>query len=494
MTTDLQEGWATIRVSDYFHSWGGMTPSTSNAGYWGGNVPWVSSKDVKAWRIAGGAEFITRRALEETRLRLCPVGSVLVVVRSGILAHTLPIAVVDVPVSINQDLKAFHSPDRNLNEWLALALRALTPEILTTNRKDGTTVQSVRYEELCDLTIPVPPTTEQKRITARLADLLQKVRQARERLSRVPPILKRFRQAVLAAACSGKLTESWRVNHLLPTDITSTDLMDPSAKMHQLPDDTELPQEWKVATLERLLTRVEAGKNIRCLEHPPAPGQKGIVKISAVTWGDFREDESKTLADTTLYMPERAIRAGDLLISRANTIDLVGACVLVREVKRTLMLSDKVLRLRAADEWKPWLLICLRSSLGRFQIENLATGNQLSMRNITQDSLRRIVIPLPSPRERDEIVRRVERLLGLADAIENRTGTATSRCNKLAQSILSKAFRGELVPTEAELARREGREYEPASVLLERIRTERASLLNTHPKRRSRARKASAHV
>ncbi len=213
MTADLPEGWATIRVGDYFHSWGGMTPSTSNTSYWGGNVPWVSSKDVKALRIAGGKEFITRRALRETRLRLCPVGSVLVVVRSGILAHTLPIAVADVPISINQDLKAFYSPDRNINEWLALVFRALAPEILTNNRKDGTTVQSVRYEELCDLVIPVPPTTEQSRITARLAELLQKVRDTRERLARVPTILKRFRQAVLAAACSGRLTEEWRSNN-----------------------------------------------------------------------------------------------------------------------------------------------------------------------------------------------------------------------------------------------------------------------------------------
>jgi type I restriction enzyme, S subunit len=173
MTTGSPEGWDTIRVGDYFHSWGGMTPSTSNASYWGGNVPWVSSKDVKTWRLAGGEDFITQKALQETRLRLCPVGSVLVVVRSGILAHTLPIAVADASVSINQDLKAFYCADNNMNEWLALSLRALAPEILTNNRKDGTTVQSVRYEELCDLIIPVPPSPEQSRITARVGETLQ---------------------------------------------------------------------------------------------------------------------------------------------------------------------------------------------------------------------------------------------------------------------------------------------------------------------------------
>jgi type I restriction enzyme S subunit len=343
---------------------------------------------------------------------------------------------------------------------------------------------SINQKRLSEVPFPIAPLAEQPRIVAKLDELFVHVNSARDHLSRVPAILKRFRQAVLATACSGKLTANWREKNLFPTDAASTDLIDLTATLDQLPEDIELPQDWKLSTLDKLLTRVEAGKNIRCLEHPPGAGQKGIVKISAVSWGDFLEDESKTLEDPTLFMPERAIRAGDLLISRANTIDLVGACVLVRDVKRTLMLSDKVLRLQAIDKWKRWLLICLRSPLGRFQIENLATGNQLSMRNITQDSLRRIVIPLPSPRERDEAVHRVEQLLGLADAIEKRIVAATSRCNNLTQSILAKAFRGELVPTEAELARREGRVYEPASVLLDRIKKERETKISSKPERK----------
>ena len=356
----------------------------------------------------------------------------------------------------------------------------------------GTTRPGINTQILEDLPVPLPPLAEQQRIVTKCDELRSDVNSARDHLSRVPAILKRFRQAVLAAACSGRLTADWREKNMLPTDTASTDLIDPTATSDQLPEDIELPREWKVSTLDKFLTRVEAGKNIRCLEHPPGVGKKGIVKISAVTWGDFREDESKTLEDPMLFMPERAIRAGDLLISRANTIDLVGACVLVGKVKRTLMLSDKVLRLQAADKWKPWLLVCLRSRLGRFQIEGLATGNQLSMRNITQDSLRRIVIPLPSPRERDEAVRRVEQLLGLADAIEKRLVVAASRCNSLTQSILAKAFRGELVPTEAELARREGREYEPASVLLERIKKERES--QPSGKRERKAVRPKAHL
>jgi type I restriction enzyme S subunit len=97
-----------------------------------------------------------------------------------------------------------------------------------------------------------------------------------------------------------------------------------------------------------------------------------------------------------------------------------------------------------------------------------------------------LLVPQPPLAEQHEIVRRVEALFRLADAIEKRVALATARAEKLTQAILAKAFRGELVPTEAELARREGRGYEPASVLLERIRAERAAVNNDQPRRKKR--------
>jgi hypothetical protein len=84
-------------------------------------------------------------------------------------------------------------------------------------------------------------------------------------------------------------------------------------------------------------------------------------------------------------------------------------------------------------------------------------------------------VELPPLAEQTEIVRRVNELFALADTIERRVAAATARAEKLTQSILAKAFRGELAPTEAESARQEGRDYEPASVLLERIRAKRAA-------------------
>lgn len=480
MTTGLPEGWATIRVGDYFDSWGGMTPSTNEASYWGGNVPWVSSKDVKALRIAGGEEFITRKALQETRLRLCPVGSVLVVVRSGILAHTLPISVVESPVSINQDLKAFHSPDNNLNEWLALALRALSPEILSNNRKDGTTVQSIRYEELCNLFIPVPPTTEQGRITSRVTALSQKVEDTRDRLSRIPATLKRFRQAVLAAACSGKLTGNYRFDPFgtVPSR---------QREAHEF----DLPDAWEHRKLSEVLSEPLAnGRSV-----PDATVGFPVLRLTALRNGRVDLSERKIGSWTAHEASRFLVRRNDFLVSRGNgSLSLVGRGGWVDCQPDPVAYPDTLIRVRVLDSVNVrYLALLWNSSVMRNQIESLA-HTTAGIHKVSQKDLEGLVLPIPPLSEQHEIVRRVEILFKWAESVQTKIGSASLRTDKLTQSILAKAFRGELVPTEAELARREGREYEPAAVLLERIRAERANHAQTSPSPKRRLRKSNAHV
>lgn len=123
----------------------------------------------------------------------------------------------------------------------------------------------------------------------------------------------------------------------------------------------------------------------------------------------------------------------------------------------------------------PYLNIFLNSPQhGRAQYERFIYG--AGRPHLSFDQLKATVITVPSPTEQGIIVRRVDALFTLADAIEQRVAVAKARADALPQAILARAFRGELVPTEAELARREGRDYEPASVLLERIKRERLAV------------------
>jgi type I restriction enzyme S subunit len=115
-------------------------------------------------------------------------------------------------------------------------------------------------------------------------------------------------------------------------------------------------------------------------------------------------------------------------------------------------------------------------------LEEYFTGS--GIRHLTGRSLATYSLQFPHIDEQNEITSRVQAMFAIADAIEKRVEVARQESDKLTQSILAKAFRGELVPTEAELARREGREYEHAAVLLERIKKEREK--ETKPNKRSR--------
>jgi type I restriction enzyme S subunit len=133
------------------------------------------------------------------------------------------------------------------------------------------------------------------------------------------------------------------------------------------------------------------------------------------------------------------------------------------------------------DADKKWLLFWLRSEKGRSQIERLASGNQLSMRNLTQANLKSIVVRLPDKDERNELIRRVETLFAYADRLEAQYQKARTHIDLLTPALLDKAFRGELVPQDPN--------DEPASVLLERIQAERAQAPTAKPKRTTTQRK-----
>jgi len=167
------------------------------------------------------------------------------------------------------------------------------------------------------------PLNEQIRIADKLDSVLAKVDAAQARLEKIPTLLKRFRQSVLAAATSGELTREWREENVL--------------------------DEWDVKKVADIITRIEAGKNISCNERPPKEGEFGIIKISAVTWGTYNENESKTLLDSSVFLENRRIKVGDFLFSRANTLELLGMPVIVHATTKNLMLSDKVLRLVMPD-------------------------------------------------------------------------------------------------------------------------------------------------
>jgi type I restriction enzyme S subunit len=160
-----------------------------------------------------------------------------------------------------------------------------------------------------------------------------------------------------------------------------------------------------------------------------------------LTWGTYDENESKTCMDEGRIEEKYLVGDGDFLFSRANTIELVGACVIVGKTTKQLMLSDKTLRFKMDKRVLPeWLQICLRCKFGRDEIERLATGNQESMRNIGQERIRQIRMPLPPFSEQQRIIAEVECRLSIVHGVEAEVNINIQRAQALRQATLGKVF------------------------------------------------------
>lgn len=181
---------------------GGGTPSKATPDFWrNGTVPWVSAKDMKTKLISDSQDHITEAAVVASAARRIPAGSVVFVTRSGILRSTLPIALTCAEVTVNQDLKTL-TPDTDYDpKYVLWACLADSETIRRTCHKAGTTVESIDFEALKRFEIRVPRTMgEQKRVVARIEELMSDVDAGESEIGKAKARLARFRSEVLAAA------------------------------------------------------------------------------------------------------------------------------------------------------------------------------------------------------------------------------------------------------------------------------------------------------
>ncbi len=335
--------------------------------------------------------------------------------------------------------------------------------------------------------ILIPPLAEQQRIVAKVEALLARVSAARQRLAKVPAILKRIRQSVLAAACSGRLTADWRGDR---NDVEpATTLLERLAeerrtrwearnahRKYRLADEmqreqdelTEIPETWAWTNFDHCAWEITVGHVGPMKDRYVATG---IAFLRSQNVRPLRFDSTGLVfikPDFHAALRKSALYGGEILVTRtgANT----GDCCVFPKPAGEANCADLVITRPLSGLLPAYGVIYISSRDGQARIGLRETGMAQPHFNI--GAMRVKPFPLPPLAEQQEIVRRVAALFRLADAIEKRLAAATARAEKLTQAILAKAFRGELVPTEAELARREGRTYEPASVLLERIREE----------------------
>ena len=171
---------STVKLADCCMFFSGGTPTKGKADYWNGEIPWFSPKDIKSFELVSSQDRISDIAVRESATRLVKPGTILVVGRSGVLAHTLPVGIVRQPSTFNQDIKAIVPGDACDPEYVALYLTARQSFVLKEGVKRGPTVHSLISDFIEELEIPDIPIEQQRQIAARLKAQLAFVETARQ--------------------------------------------------------------------------------------------------------------------------------------------------------------------------------------------------------------------------------------------------------------------------------------------------------------------------
>lgn len=165
---NYEKNWETEELSKIVDHFGGGTPSKSNKKYWSGDIPWISPKDMKVFEITGSPDHITKEALERSAAILIPTNSVIVVFRSGILAHSFPVAINRVEVTTNQDLKSLVPKGDIMPEFLAYFLKSQEKSIINQCSKFGATVHSIDSDRFFSYRVPIVKIKEQQSIVTKI--------------------------------------------------------------------------------------------------------------------------------------------------------------------------------------------------------------------------------------------------------------------------------------------------------------------------------------
>ncbi len=298
---------------------------------------------------------------------------------------------------------------------------------------------SRHFKFLKEVDFLLPPLNEQKRIAKKLDELLATVESIKTRLDNAPTTIKRFRQSILSAATSGKLTEEWR-------------------------EENRVSDEWAETYLGNVIfDRPRNGYS------PKGVSYETDIKnltLSATTSSVFKADCYKYVDIEVKDDSHLWVNNGDILIQRANTLEYVGVSAIYNGVSKQYIYPDLMMKVIANNNFilTKFLHYSLLSMNTRQYFKNNATGTSGNMPKINQKVVMKAPLFLPLLEEQKEIVSQVESLFTLADTLEEKIEAAKKRVDKLTQSILAKAFRGELVPQDPN--------DESAEVLLERIKGE----------------------
>jgi type I restriction enzyme, S subunit len=419
---DLPEGWKLVTIGDVAKVVGGGTPKTTVPGNFTdeGGHPWITPADLTGYTekyIARGNRNLTDQGLSTSSAKYMPAGTVLYSTRAPI-GYT---AIAANPVTTNQGFRSFVPSAEVDSEYLYYGLKLARPE--AEQLASGTTFAELSGTNAKKLHLPLAPIGVQRQIVQLLSAAGASSASAGQHLKAACRAVERFRQSVLAAACSGRLTADWRVARGTVDD--------------------DLPAGWTGVKLGELTASIRGGSTaVPQHESTTFP----ILRSSSVRPFEIDYSDVRYLTAEQSTREANYLKNGDLLITRlSGSLEYVGNCAVVSLPRgHRIQYPDRLFCCRLIDPRAyAFVELVFAGPEIRSQIE-AATRSAAGHQRISISDLKGFHFLLPPLDEQQEIVARVTQLLDFAGATQSRIDAASREIDRSLQAVLAKAFRGDL--------------------------------------------------
>ncbi|WP_151995620.1 restriction endonuclease subunit S [Buttiauxella massiliensis] len=430
----LPEGWVKTTLQE-IASWGsGGTPSRKYPEYFNGDIPWIKTGDLGPRIIKDASEFITEKAVKNSSAKFFPKNSVVIAMYGATIGRT---SILGIDATTNQAC-AVGTPIEGITTSLFLYYFLLDQKDSFIAKGKGGAQPNISQAVIKEHVVFLPSEAEQEIIVENLDSLLAQVDNIKTRLDQIPQILKRFRQAVLSAAVNGQLTRGYANQKWAIKKLSEIGNFERGKSKHRPRNDPRL-----------------FGDKYPFIQTGEVAHSNGILLLVSKYYSEFGFAQSKLFPKGTLCITIAANIADTCILG-------IDACFPDSVVGFTPEISLCDVR------FVKYLIDDNKEKLEAF-------APATAQKNINLKLLNSLQFPIPSLSEQTEIVARVEKLFAWADNIEKQVNNAQQRVNNLTQSILAKAFRGELT----EQWRKDHPELisgeNSAAALLEKIKAERAA-------------------